>query len=272
MKVLPGAEVDYKAIQNRIKSLSERDDLPQATRQAEISKAKRQLQEILEKANEPETIARQKEVAKLSPYRNLWQERVIKEEVKQAALDGKKKLQFPTGETAMKIEGLGNYNEARWTIPGSGEDLPISRIRPGQLIEQGDGGSEWVIIENLGNGRFKAVQYSVLEDVADDLEIDVNSLIDDAIGGELTDEIRPFTERFDISGEIDTSNPIYKFYEKEVGRYLKNKYNAKLVTDKQGVTWWEIDIDKKYKKLPIEAFAAAPLTLGVISERNKKNE
>jgi hypothetical protein len=33
--------------------------------------------------------------------------RMVREEIKKAAQDGKTKLQFPTGETAMKIEGLG---------------------------------------------------------------------------------------------------------------------------------------------------------------------
>lgn len=36
---------------------------------------------------------------------------MIREEVSSAAVDGIKKLQFPTGETAMKIEGLGSINE-----------------------------------------------------------------------------------------------------------------------------------------------------------------
>jgi hypothetical protein len=33
---------------------------------------------------------------------------MVREEIKKAAQDGKTKLQFPTGETAMKIEGLGD--------------------------------------------------------------------------------------------------------------------------------------------------------------------
>lgn len=38
--------------------------------------------------------------------------RMVREEIKKAAQDGKTKLQFPTGETAMKIEGLGETQ--RW--------------------------------------------------------------------------------------------------------------------------------------------------------------
>ena len=68
----------------------------------------------------------------------------------------------------------------------------------------------------------------------------------------------PMAETFDISGKVDTNNPIYKFYEKEVGRYLKNKYGAELITDPQGVKWWEVKVKPEYKKLPIEAFGVVP--------------
>lgn len=49
-------------------------------------------------------------------------------------------------------------------------------------------------------------------------------------------------------------------YEKDVSRYLKNKYQAKPVTDAQGVQWMEIDLKGKgLDKAPVEAFAAVPL-------------
>lgn len=41
--------------------------------------------------------------------------RMIREEISKTAQDGLQVLQFPTGETAMKIEGLGNRNEWRVT-------------------------------------------------------------------------------------------------------------------------------------------------------------
>ena len=49
--------------------------------------------------------ARAKEIEKLSQYNDPTAHfRMIREEVSKAVEDGKKKLQFPTGETAMKIE------------------------------------------------------------------------------------------------------------------------------------------------------------------------
>ena len=68
-----------------------------------------------------------------------------------------------------------------------------------------------------------------------------------------------YAEQFDISGKVDTENPIYKFYEKEVARYLKNKYGAKEIIDPQGVKWMEVDVKPEQKRLPIEAFGLAPI-------------
>jgi hypothetical protein len=63
-------------------------------------------------------------------------------------------------------------------------------------------------------------------------------------------------ETFDISGKIDTSNPIYKFYESDVAKFLKNQFNAKPVIDPQGVKWMEIDIKPEMKNEPVKAFGA----------------
>lgn len=62
-----------------------------------------------------------------------------------------------------------------------------------------------------------------------------------------------YGETFDISWKVDQNNPIFKFYEKEIGRYLKNKYDAKLVTDDKGVSWMQVDL-KESMGWPVEAF------------------
>ncbi len=62
-----------------------------------------------------------------------------------------------------------------------------------------------------------------------------------------------YAETFDVSGKTDTNNPIYRFYEKDLAKYLTSKHNAKLVTDPQGVTWNEIDITKEPEQ-PVFAF------------------
>lgn len=190
--------------------------------------------------------------SKVLPYRNTWHERIIREEVKQAAVDGKTKLQFPTGETAMKIEGLGAQNEAnaRWQIDlGDGyEPLKPELLKVGKEIAGDNGGSDWIITDVIGDGKFKAVPKEVWEANGSNIK----KMQNDFVGNQRQ-------ETFDISGKVDSNNPIYKFYEKEVGRYLKNKYKAELITDPQGVTWWQLNVDKEQGRLPVEAFAFAPV-------------
>lgn len=202
----------------------------------------------------------------LEPYKNNAAHfRMIREEVKQAATDGKTKLQFPTGETAMKIEGLGQ-NTSNWVGYGvrsgggystSFELLP-DRLKVGMRINQGDNpGADWIITDVLGDGKFKAVPKRVWDDAK---KFGKKNGISNGMGAPR--HFDTYVEQFDISGKVDTENPIYKFYEKEVGRYLKNKYNAKLITDPQGVKWWELNVDEEKKKLPVEAFGILPFLLG----------
>ena len=196
-----------------------------------------------------------KDIAKLEPYRNTWHERLIREEVKQAAKDGKTKLQFPTGETAMKIEGLG-VNEGQWEYKLG---RSWARFQAGTSMKVGEeirdaSRSSWIITDVLGDGKFKAVPKDNYID-PDSYSFTPDS--DDAmlIAGEV-ENMERLKETFDISGKVDTNNPIYKFYEKEVGKYLKNKYNAQLITDPQGVKWWEVNVAKDIAKQPVEAFGA----------------
>lgn len=189
-------------------------------------------------------------LAKLKPYENTWHERVIREEVKKAAQDGKTKLQFPTGETAMQIEGLGvdrRFNH--WITPQTGRQLQPAELKIGKEVEflNNEGVSSptaWIITDVLGDGKFKAVPKNTVDEYA------ANGLGMEHLGAN--------AEQFDISGKVDTSNPIYKFYESEVGKYLNKKYNAKRIKDPQGVEWWELDVKPEQGKAPIEAFAFLP--------------
>lgn len=62
------------------------------------------------------------------------------------------------------------------------------------------------------------------------------------------------SETFDISGKIDKNNPIFRFYQDTLGKYLKNRYGATEITDKNGVKWYEVDINPKMKNEPVLAF------------------
>lgn len=176
--------------------------------------------------------------------------RMVREEVKLAAQDGKTKLQFPTGKTAMQIEGLGGRMDEIFfeniNKKGDYEKIKLTEenIKSGKKFVDRSG-AQFIITEVLEDGKFKAVPKDVYTRANDGT-------------GEIA--IMPHNEEtFDISGKVDTNNPIYKFYEKELGKYLKSKYDAKLVTDKQGVNWYEINIKPEWKDLPVEAFGFSSL-------------
>lgn len=210
----------------------------------------KELKERLKKVNadlekeRPRYEKREAEIAKLQQYNNPTAHfRMVREEIQKAAKDGKTKLQFPTGETAMKIEGLGG-RDTNW-FDNLADDL--HPLKQDDLIvgkEVRDGVSDWIITDVLEDGKFKAIPKELS--------------IDELKNGKVTDEqmmmLEPLKETFDISGKVDTNNPIYKFYDKEVQKYLKNNFNAQQVVDEQGVSWFEVPVKKEYKNMPIEAF------------------
>lgn len=201
-----------------------------------------------------------KQLSKLQQYNDPTAHfRMIREEIKKAAEDGKTKLQFPTGETAMKIEGLGQ-GENRWFDVNYGTRVNANDMKVGDEIthtnqfETNDVGSHWIITDVLGDGKFKAIPKS---------NITSNTLENLKKTGKLEGEgfTEGAVEQFDISGKVDTNNPIYKFYEKDVQKYL-NKFGGKKVVDNKGVSWIEIPITKEQGKAPVEAFGK--VQLGVV--------
>ena len=209
--------------------------------------------------------------------------RMIREEIKKAAQDGKTKLQFPTGETAMKIEGLGT-NEGHWydnasqlsdaerrtmTITQLNEALPNLKpenLKVGMEVVQG-GQGKWIITDVLGDGKFKAVPKREMDRALATSNVDSQTLSKQDQISYLENhrkEVFDYAEQFDISGKVDTNNPIYKFYEKDVQKYL-NKFGGKRVIDDKGVSWIEIPITKDMGDAPVEAFGKigmSPLFVG----------
>lgn len=192
-------------------------------------------------------ISESKRIEKLQQYNNPTAHfRMVREEIKRAADDGVEKLQFPTGETGMKIEGLSE--EEAWKI-FSGQRLNANELQLGIEIKNAADDS-WIVTDVIGDGKFKAVQKNILE-----MEGDYKNFTK---GQWEAMNKSSAAESFDISGKVDQNNPIYKFYEKELGRYLKNNFDAKLVTDKQGVNWMEVTIKPEHKG-PVAAFGKAKI-------------
>lgn len=214
----------------------------------------------------PEVQSRITEQSKLQQYNDPTAHfRMVREEIKKASQDGKTKLQFPTGETAMKVEGLGGReNEGNWRVAPYEQDLlsinqpehiKVDDLKVGQTIYQID--TAWIITDVLGDGKFKAVpKENVIKDKVEDIAkvLPNHEIKTIEIGGVKHGYIENNAETFDISGKVDTNNPIYKFYEKDLGRYLKNKYDAKPVTDDKGVTWNEVTIKPEMGEEPVMAF------------------
>ncbi|MEO5366647.1 MAG: hypothetical protein H7831_09895 [Magnetococcus sp. WYHC-3] len=212
--------------------------------------------------------ANRQQISKLQQYNDPTAHfRMVREEIKLAAQDGKTKLQFPTGETAMKIEGLGE--SAIWVDPNkivtqaNGEKgnyrLKIDDLKVGQetqIGQPGFGGSiygegdKWVITDILGDGKFRAMPKDVY-----DAYLGKNKIKSYLTPEELKLHLSNKTETFDISGKVDTSNPIYKFYESELAKYLKKiKPETQRITDNKGVEWFEVPITKEDGERPVVAF------------------
>jgi len=205
---------------------------------------------------------RNTEVAKLQQYNDPTAHfRMVREEIKKAAQDGKTKLQFPTGETAMKIEGLGITET--WQLRGKNNtNLVLNKdmLNPKMIGETvrntSQAGDDWIITDVLGDGKFKAVPKNIWEN--EGMVGNTSKMRLEALNKSSS------AEQFDISGKVDTNNPIYKFYEKDVQKYL-NKFGGKKIVDDKGVSWIEVPIKKEYAKQPVEAFgkvALSPLFVG----------
>lgn len=227
-------------------------------------KTKQQIDEFIkeEKQNIDFHNTRDKEFSKLQQYNDPTAHfRMIREEIKKAAQDGKTKLQFPTGDTAMKIEGLGTQNNWKYRSKTNGlidTTLTSEKLKVGMEVNSDVGsGNDWIITDVLGDGKFKAVSKNMITAQRAEMPgINENyrhKVTDQKVIDYIKENNPHYAESFDISGKVDTSNPIYKFYEKEVGKYLK-KFDAKLVTDKQGVNWWEVPITKEHATQPVSAF------------------
>ncbi len=294
-------KTEYNRLNKRITDLTFAENSSQYKPEiAELTKKQDALEESAKVIRDKTIQSRKDELTKLQQYNDPTAHfRMVREEVKQAAVDGKTKLQFPTGETAMKIEGLGGqittwrevYHNGEYKFTNGTSKLTQEKLSQGLLIRD-SASQDWIITDVLGDGKFKAVPKSSveahLEDVARDfmptseqqqfdklwaknqttlsssekIEIDrlfkqLDSIkespkaVSEAIkrGG-----LSNSAETFDISGKVDTSNPIYKFYEKDLGRYLKTNYDAQLIKDKQGVQWWQLKITPDMKKAPVNAF------------------
>ena len=228
----------------------------------------------------------EQKLSKLQPYSSndpLAHLRTFREEVKRAAKDGKDTLLIPSGETAMKIEGLGQI-EHNWMInleKGAKREpfqmhagkLTPDKLKVGMSIDQSGEGyanSDWIITDILGDGKFKAVPKEQIDRLGGiDKAIQLEKMHTE--GRALARELN--SETFDISGKVDTKHFVYKLNEEAIPREARKmglevekleNLNTKddfLKTTRPTVpgSWWKIKIPKERAKFPVEAFGGLPL-------------
>jgi len=199
-----------------------------------------------------ESFQTKQRLSPLKPYSSndpLAHLRTFREEVKRAAKDGKDTILIPSGETAMKIEGLGDNSGGIWTetptltrreVPTS---IKIENLKVGKTISRdGSQADVWIITDVLGDGKFKAVpkdrymEYQKLDNKW---------------------SLERLKESFDISGKVDTQHFVYKLNEEAIPREARKLgLNVTGKIEKDNGTWWRIEIPRERARLPVEAFGA----------------
>lgn len=200
------------------------------------------------------------ELKKLVPYEDTWHERVIREEVKAAAQDGKTTLQFPTGETALKVEGLAgasgdwrHFDELHQTVRPATADS----IREGDILVDRQGQKWRVTLAQGEGGEFAAAPESAFQrQLKNDYGGDVSAM-KKAMEEEGWDwsDLGLDDELFNVGVGPAESHPIGKFYDGPVAKFVKKlDKDAKVITDDKGVKWLQMNVDKALGGKPVRTF------------------
>lgn len=189
-------------------------------------------------------IAKEQARTKLQPYKNNWYQRLVREEIKSAATDGIKTLQFPTGETAMKIEGLAGGGNENFLHYEDSRALENSDIAIGQKFNDQRNGNNYIITQKTGEDTFKALQLtSDAPQILNEYQYDVDQKEYNNVLKQYIKENKNLSENFSNAVAVDTNNAIYKYYENDVQKFLKRiRPDLQIVTDSKGVKWFETKI------------------------------
>lgn len=249
-----------------------------ATQQQRVKEAEQNIADITAK-----TPARNAELAQLAGYKNTWWQRIIRDETKQAAQDGKSIIQIPTGRTALKVEGLGGEAAPVWEFDTAESGaVTAADLRNGMTVFDKRTEEPWVVTNVLGDGKFQAVPKTVIENgdlsfgeefsgpdeameaLQSELRGSKNGIEGTSFSGTDIDHSQESFDLADNNGDMDKENPIYKYYQDDIGKYVKNRYGATEITDPQGVTWWQYTVPKEAGSAPVEAFGVGALPFATI--------
>ena len=182
---------------------------------------------------------------------------------------GKTRILVPTGETAMKIEGLGQAD--RWILPGGrsgrglGTDLVQGDLKVG--LEVANTQDRWIITDILGDGKFKAVPRERFGETIPTAD----KLLKYQREGIYTE-----SESFDISGKVDKQHFVYKLNENAIPKEARKEgyivtgkvretntgqivpVGTKTIESNRPGEYWEI-LKGERPKHPVSAFGLAPI-------------
>ena len=243
---------------------------------------------ILEKQRAKSSKLATKETGLLEPYSSndpLAHLRTFREAVKMDAKAGKEYMLTPTGETAMKIEGLGT--SAKWSLPGvEGRLTDLSKLKvdleiiKGETVGGGmrfDSRDRWRVVEVLQDGRFRAVPkrfgkwrvveengYHVVQQYEGQVGTKPYNMVQyktrELAESKLKYHIDSSAENFDLLGKEDTQHFVYKLNEEAIPREAR-KMGLEVVgkVKRDNGEWWLIKYSKERARMPVEAFGIAPL-------------
>ena len=176
----------------------------------QIENRVRQIEEEAAVIKKQKQASRAGEIAPLQPYSSdtAAHTRTFRELINYAKQEGNKRILIPTGETAMKIEGLGSESRFQLVQESLARDSEVlatkNNIKVGLEVIPANGTDSWIITDILGDGKFKAIPKSSVESK---YGTDWKEMI------ELNPHLSNSIESFDISGKVDQSHFVYKLNE-----------------------------------------------------------
>jgi hypothetical protein len=204
----------------------------------------------------------------------IWEQRMVREAIKEASLSGATSLRFPTPYTLSVIEGYIKGGGLTSTTAG---DI-IEYLGEDYIILNGSEDDEVRIIPVRNMTRVSTQEFYELKE-NEDIDIYDYYLGDIGEGVESSDgeyfyfhtSYRPegletieqggidgaTKETFELSDLNDTQQTVARKYE-EIAKILKKEKPVKLVTDENGFDWYEAKITPQDTQKPVIAFQKNP--------------
>lgn len=182
------------------------------------------------------------QLKQLQPYAKDFKAhlRQFKQFLEDKFSEGKNKIQFPTGKTAMKIEGL---DKGEFKILEEGRPkLTTENMVVGKEIVNSNGVDYEVITEVLGDGKFKAINKRVFLDlVKGNKELTPLEILNSS-EPRFKKFISDYSEMRDASPVEDKTQFIYRLNDTKMPKEAERLgYEVKKITSPEGEQYWEIE-------------------------------